>query len=245
MRKLIFALLALILGIANAQAGDVILATGEWIPYSSKTMDGNGFFSGIVTEICGEMGMTAKYEFYPWRRCYAMVVHGQIMGAFPYTQTAERSKEALFSNRISESKTVFFFFGNKKIDDYVSLSALKSVKMGGIVGYFYEEAFGNAGLKVDYAPDETSGFAKLVAGRTDFLAVNEMVGWQIIKTNFQDKAGRFGTLGTPYDRNDLQLIVSKTYPGSAEFLKKFNAALAKVVSGDKYKMILKKNGLRE
>lgn len=245
MRKWILVAVILIVGAANAQSGEITLATGEWVPYSSKAMDNHGFFSEIVTEICREMGTTAKFEFYPWRRCYVMVEKGQMMGAFPYTPTDERAKEVLFSESISESKTVFFHYGKKKIDDFTVLANLRPFKVGGIVGYFYEEAFEKAGLNADYAPDETSAIAKLMAGRTDVLALNEMVGWHIIKKNFPDKAGQFGTLSTPYDRNDLKLIVSKTYPGSAEFLKNFDAALTRVLSGEKYKAILKEYGLKE
>lgn len=245
MKKWIFAAFILVSGSMNINAEEITLATGEWVPYASEGMENRGFFSEIVTEICGEMGLAAKYEFYPWRRCYAMVKNGKILGGFPYTATEERKKEVLFSESIAVSKTVFFYYGDKKIDGFSALSDLRPVKVGGIVGYFYEEAFRKAGLKTDYAPDETSAIAKLVAGRTAVLALNEMVGWHIIKENFPDKASRFGVLETPYDRNDLKLIISKTYPGSAEFLKKFNMSASKVLSGEKYKSILRKYGLNE
>ncbi len=228
---------------SGTSAEPLAMATGEWTPYTSEHMEGYGFITEIVTETCREMNIDPEYRFYPWRRCYTAVLSGKVWGAFPYSYTEERAGEVLFSEPVGESKTVFFYYKNKKCE-FETIADLKPCKLGGVVGYFYEEAFKKADLNVDYAPDETSAVRKLFAGRTDLLPLNELVGWQIIRTEYPDHAKEFGVLKKPYDINELSMIVSKSYPDGESYLKRFNEALAKVKAGDKFKRILIKYGLK-
>ncbi len=234
-----------IVAMADARADELILATGEWTPYTSEKLENYGFFTEIVAEVCKEMGVVPTYKFYPWRRCFSMVEKGEVMGAFPYTYTDERAMKVYFTETVTESNTVFFQYGNKKPIKFKSLKDLKKIQLGGVVGYFYEEAFRQVGLKVDYAPDEKSAIAKLIAGRMDLLALNELVGWHLIKKDFPAYKDQFKTLDNNFSRNELKLIVAKDYPDSKKFLKNFNKALKKVLAGEMYKNILEKYGLGE
>jgi len=237
----------LILFFASATNGvavePIVLATGEWTPYTSEKMDGNGFVTEIVTEVFKEMKTPMKLEFYPWRRCYEYVKKGKVWGAFPYSYTEERAGEVFFSNKVGESKTVFFYYKNNKSYKFETLEDLKFYRLGGIAGYFYEEAFRKAGLRPDYAANELSAYNKLMAGRSDLLPLNEMVGRHIIRQNFPDKSDSFGILEKPYSTNDLLVIASRHYPNSSGLLEKFNAALKKVKTGSAYQAILVKHGI--
>ena len=245
MRKVFGFALVIFLISAHASAGTVTLVTGEWVPYTSEKMEGYGFITEIVSEVFKEMGVGTVYKFYPWRRCYHLVKSGKVWGAFPYSYTEERAKEVLFSNSVGKSKTIFFYYGDKKDYKYESLDDLKSFKIGGIVGYFYEENLKKAGLQVDYAPNELSAIRKLVAGRMELLPLNELVGRYHIRKTFPDRQGDFKTLENPYSVNELMLIVSKQYPDASALLERFNTHLKKVRTGDRYKAILKKYGISE
>ena len=76
------------------------------------------------------------------------------------------------------------------------------------------------------------------------MPLNELVGWALIKKLFPDHADEFGTLETPYNVNELKLIVSKDYPDSAERLQQFNRALNRFKNTKYYNAILQKYGLR-
>lgn len=230
---------------AHARADNITLVTGEWTPYTSQNLEGNGFITEIISEVFKEMGGRAEYKFYPWRRCYHLVKKGRVWGGFPYSYTEDRAKEVMFSDDVGESKTVFFYYKKKKEYAYETLDSLKPFKIGGIVGYFYEEAFKKAGLQVDYAPDELSAISKLAAGRMELLPLNELVGWYFIRKSFSDKMGDFGKLEKAYSTDQLKVIVSKEYPGSSELLEQFNKTLKIVKSGDRYEAILKKYGIYE
>lgn len=243
MKRTVAAIFVIFLAVSSVSAETLVMATGEWTPYTSEHMEGYGFITEIVTEVCREMNIQPEYRFFPWRRCYTSVLSGKIWGAFPYSYTEERAKEVFFSEPVGESKTVFFYYKEKKCD-YETLADLKSCKVGGVVGYFYEEALKKAGLDVDYAPDEASAVRKLFAGRTDLLPLNELVGWRLIKTEYPDHIKEFGVLEKPYDVSELRVIASKSHPESESYLKRFNQALIKVKTSDTFKRILTKYGLK-
>ena len=212
----------------SAYADPVIMATGEWIPYTSENLEDRGEFTRRVTRVFQKMGIETDYRFYPWRRCFDSVLKGRIWAAFPYAYTPERAEKVMYSDPISCSRTLFFYYdaaGDREAPVFQQFSDLKPYRLGGITGYFYEETFKRAGLTVDYVSKEIYGMEKLIRGRIDLMPVNERVAWYLIHTHFPEYADKFKFVSTPLAENLLCLIVSKTYPGSSELLKKFNAAL--------------------
>ncbi|BBO88823.1 substrate-binding periplasmic protein [Desulfosarcina ovata] len=215
-----------IASLSNAQS--IPLATGEWIPYSSKTLSNYGDFTARVTVVFNAMGLRPEYRFYPWGRCFDSVEKGRVWAAFPYSYTNERAEKVWFSDALSCSKTVFFHYaaGNdSKQYHYNTLEDLKPYRIGGVTGYYYVPLFKKAGLSIDYVNKEIYAMEKLKLGRIDLMPVNELVGRHLIKTHFPDCIDKFKILDKPLTVNPLRLIVSKDYPGSKELLVKFNAAL--------------------
>jgi polar amino acid transport system substrate-binding protein len=227
----------------DAQSDTVPLVTGEWAPYTSETLEGQGFITEIISEVLLDMGVEPSYEFHQWKRCYSLVVRGQVWAAFPYAYTEERAQEVLFSETVGESTTKFFYYQTPKTETYETLEELKPYKIAGVKGYFYEEEFIRVGLDVSYTSDETSALKRLAAGRVDLLPLNELVGWALIKQHFPDQTHEFGTLPEPYSISELKLIVSKDYPRGLELLEQFNVSLKRVKTTEDYKAILRKYGL--
>ncbi len=212
-------------------AEKVIFATGEWIPFTSANLENYGQFTTIVNIVCKEMGVEPEYRFYPWRRCYDSVLKGRVWAAFPYSHTNERAKEVWFSNLLSCSKSVFFYYEHDKIKQYQfnKLNDLKNYKVGGVIGYYYEEMFKDAGLAIDYVNKEISGLEKLKLGRIDLMPFNESVGKHLIRNHFTNETDKFKTLSKPLDISPLHLIASKTYSGSDVLLDRFNKAIKRCV----------------
>ena len=227
-----------------AGADPLLLATGEWAPYSSRDMDKLGVFPEILDLVFQEMGEDHTVRFYPWKRCYKMVVDGDAWAAFPYSSTKQRAREVLYSDPVSHSTTVFFTYGQGPDIPFRTLADLKGYRIGGISGYFYKETFDKTGLEVTYVPDEQSALQMLEAGRVDLVPLNEFVGRHIITRLFPDRADRFHTLPRPLSRNELALIVSPGYPGSRALLERFNTALAKVLESGEPQRIMHRHGLR-
>ena len=212
--------------VTNAET--IEMATGEWIPFTSASMENYGNLTELVSVVIKEMGFKTTYRFYPWPRCYDSVEKGRLWAAFPYSYTQERAKEVMYSDAISCSKTVFFYYDRESDTTRVQfnrLEDLKNYKIGGVSGYFYEMAFQKAGLTVDYVNKEAYGLEKLKLGRIDFMPLNELVGRHLIINNFPNDADKFKTLPKPLSIEPLYLIVSKTYPNSKQLLDRFNTVL--------------------
>ena len=246
-KLLLLLLFILLTSPAILHADTIRLATGEWKPYTSESLENFGFFTEIVSEIFKEMGVEAEYSFYPWKRCFDSTEKGKVWAAFPYAYTEERAKKVLYSDEIAYSTSRFFYYikdAKAKDFKYETLQDLKQYKVGGILGYFYEEDLKKAGLDVDYVASERSAIEKLVLGRIELWPSNELVGWALIKKYFPKEADNFGTLEKPYSRNALCLIVSKKYPNSKELLRQFNAAFIKIKDKGIYDSILKKYNIK-
>jgi polar amino acid transport system substrate-binding protein len=211
-----------------SKAQSIPMATGEWAPFTSENMKDYGEFTKNVTIVFKEMGVEPDYLFYPWRRCFDSVIKGRVWAAFPYSYTKKRAGKVWFTNKLSCSKTVFFYYFQGKSPKkyhYNSLEDLNSYRIGGVTGYFYEELFKDADLKVDYVNKEINAMEKLKIGRIDLMPVNELVGWNLIKTHFPHDAHNFKTLTKPLNIMPLHLIVSKDYPESRKLFDRFNQAL--------------------
>jgi len=220
------------------------LLTGEVSPYVSKALEGYGFLTEIVTLTFKEMGLKAQYKFYPWKRCEFLVKGGEAWATFPYSYTEKRAEEFHFSDIIGYSTTRFFYYKNIGTLHYETIEDLKQYKLGGVSGYFYEERFKKAGLRVSYSRNELIAMKKLIAGRVDFLPINEVVGWELIRKNFpQEIIKGFGTLEKPLSQDPLRLMVSKAYPDSQSLLNHFNTTFKKVKKTPAYNTILNKYSL--
>jgi polar amino acid transport system substrate-binding protein len=228
-RICIVAIFLILLLTAVSNADSLPVATGEWTPFTSKDMKHYGNFTQRVTIVFQEMDIEPEYRFYPWQRCFDAVIKGRVWAAFPYSYTEDRAKKVWFSDMLSCSKTLFFYY--EKEDSTTpyrvqNIEDLKSYKIGGVRGYYYEDFFKKSGLDVDYVNKEINGMEKLKLGRIDLMPVNELVGWNLIATHFSGERHKFKTLSLPLSVNPLRLIISKDYPGSKKILKRFNQALS-------------------
>ncbi len=224
--------LLMVFNVPLVHAESVPMATGEWIPFTSSNMKDYGKFTKIVNSVFEEMDMEPDYRFYPWARCYDSVIKGRVWAAFPYSYTEERAKRVMYTEPLSCSKTLFFYYetdDTAKQYQFSKIEDLKKYKIGGVSGYFYEEAFQKANVAVDYANKEISGLEKLKLGRIDLMPLNELVGWHLVHTHFPEDVDKFKTLSKSLSIDSLHLIVSKEYPHSKEMLERFNAALKRCI----------------
>lgn len=221
----------------------ILLVTGDYIPFTSQALPGNGFFSEIVTQALQDMGVAYELRFFPWARCEDMVKTGEAWAAFPYGFSERIAAAYHMSDAIFPSHHRFFYLkANKKLGDEVQhfrdIAEFRKYTFGGSNGYWYgskddllELGFEN----VEWA-DDIDGLVKMLYNkRIDVLIEDELVGWETIKRLYPEEEDRFATLQQEAKAREYFLIVSRTYPRSLELLEKFNVSLRR----------LKKNGTPE
>ncbi len=174
-----------------------------------------------------------------------MIKKGKAWAIFPYFYTEERTKHVFYSDALFSGQTKFFYYKKTKNYAYGTLDDLKQYKVGGIIDYFYEEDFKQAGLQVNYSVDELSSFKKLMSGKTELSPLDEVVGWQLIHTNFPEESHNFGVLEKPLHVADLHLLASKKYSGSEALLEQFNVALSTLRNNGTYAAVLSKYGISQ
>ncbi len=244
MKKLFVVFIIILLGATSVWAEKVTLVTGEFPPYTSEVLENRGFSTEIVSAVFQEMGKEVEYKFYPWRRCEELVQKGKVWATFPYAYTEERNEKYLYSDKISDTITHFFYYKENKGYKYETLEDLKDYKLGGLIGYFYEPLFKEAGLQVKYTYDEASLIRQLMNGRVELAPLNVLVGWHTIKTNFPDEAHNFDYLEKPLLVGTSHVIASKQYPDSEKLLEEFNAALKRIKENGMHGAILEKYGIK-
>ena len=225
---------------------EVVLTTGDWPPYVLETGPDKGPMADIVIAAFKEAGVTAKIVFYPWKRTEDEVRQGNAFAAFPYSLTPERQKEFDFSDPLYTVKAKFFF--NKKYHPdgmpFEDLADLKNYKIGGLLGSWYESAFKEAGLQIEFVSSPDQNVEKLARGRIDLMIEEENSVWQLIRNLYPDEVDQFATLEKPLEQpgviNDLSLMVSRSYPNSAKLLEQFNVGLAAIRANGTYTQILEK-----
>ncbi len=225
----------------------IFLATGEWEPYTGEQMEGQGAFTEIVMATFKEMEQPVEVLYYPWKRAESEVQAGSVFAAFPYITTEEREQTFDFSDPVLISWGRLFYMPERQPSEvvYVELEDLQPYTIGGVLGYWYESPFKEAGLKVDYVASDDLNIQKLYAGRVDLVASEELVGWMLIQKLYPQDAHRFATVQKPLNESALRLMISRLYPNSAELTQRFDAALKTITEQGIVEQILAKYGVRQ
>jgi polar amino acid transport system substrate-binding protein len=227
---------------------DVDLTTSEYLPFTTEHAKNHGFCSEIVSTVIKKMGMNPVYTFYPWKRGQAALGDGEMWATFPYVKTREREQEYWFSAQPLFTSKISFFYHKDHLSNAVrwnTLEDLKSYKIGGVRGYWYQADFAKAGLNVEYTTHPEQSIKKLQAGRIQLFPVNDLVGWYLVEKHFAGSKNRFGTLEKPYDMVSDYLMVSKSYPNSEHLLKQFDEMFHKIKESGEYQNILKKHKIAD
>jgi len=127
-------------------------------------------------------------------------------------------------------------------DDFTTMEALASYKIGGATDYGYLTHFKNANIEVDLSDKETDAIVKLYNGRFDLLPTTPLVAMEFIKEAFPDEIDKFRFLKTPIETVNMGILVDKNYPEADKYIQKFNEGLKILKDSGEYYDILRKNG---
>lgn len=217
------------------------MLTGEWSPYVSDALEGNGLAAEIVVHACLAAGLEPSTDFAPWTRCESDVREGRVFAAFPFTPNQDRTEYALFSDPVIQARTVFFYMPERiGRFRYIGLDSLRHITIGGARGYFYAPLFQRAGLRVDYANQAELSFRKLFLGRVDVVPESELVGWEIVRRTYPEDWERFAATHAALSTDPMGLMVSRKWPGAKELLRRFNQGLRRIRNSGVYSKIEEK-----
>lgn len=252
MKKLSIFLTTMFLGfiITSAFAAKTVtIATGEYAPYTSKSMKDYGFAAKITTEAFKAVGYNVKYVFVPWKRCEVMIQKNQAFGTIPYAITPERKKKYYFSTPFTPNTPVIFYYKKNPLKGkFTSLNQLKGLKIGGHLGYYYEPVLKSIGTKIHFSEKPENALKMLKAGRIQLYPGNELVVKSNIKKYLPNDYDNFKVIRDPKEllgaSSNTALMISKKYPQNKTILSDFNKGLKIIKANGTYRKILRQYGLK-
>lgn len=210
-----------------ALAEEIEITTGEYPPYISESLEGQGITSKIVTEACARAGVTAKIKFYPWARAYAKVEAGQAQASFFFLQTEERLGQVAFGAQHVQVGPTAVFYKKSSFPEginFTSYADLAKFKVVGVNGYWYESEFKKIGKDdVHYVTAEDLALKLLDSGRADVYVSDMLTGIYLAQQTLGEKAGEIGHSQLQQDAPKGYIIFPKT--GSDELRTKLDNAL--------------------
>lgn len=221
MRKLYLSLVlfssVILLGSSDSASAAryMLLASGDWPPYSQNIEGDYGITTEIVTAVVEEMGLQTHIQWLPWKRNEALLKRGNIFAAFPYRKTSERSSQFEFSDPLIFTTTrLFFDRGRTAPVLFEKFSDLKNVLIGGVRGYSYVGDFESVGADLTVVNYDSQLVRMLASGRVDFAAMDTLGGRLLLTELLGDKQSEYQTLKKPvYSKSASRLMVSREYPG--------------------------------
>lgn len=217
------------------------LATGEWPPYTSSFLYHLGLASRIVTESFALEGYRVEYEFFPWKRSFALAKAGLYDGTFPWRSTALRKQQFFISEPVIDTEIVFF---HRKDFNFTweEIIDLKYLHLGTTRGYAYADNFRpklkRIGIRHSDSDTDLINLKLLLNGRIDLFPLEKDVGTFLLNKYLHEVSGRITYHRKPLVRSRQSILFSKTSAENERLNKIFNKGLQRLKDSGRYQTIL-------
>ena len=233
---------AVVCGVRISHAAETItISTGEWAPFVSESLQHYGVAPRIVTAAFEQVGIKVEYQFFPWARAMKVVEDGQADLSGFWFFNEERAGKFNYTESLVDSPNVFFYRKDKPFD-WDNFENFPAKVIGTTLSYSYSQAFDTAveSGKVNVEVEETDilNFRKLIRGRIDAFPIAELVGHDLLRTEFsRSESDLLAVHETKISAAPLHLIGSKSQ-ATQQTIELFDKGLAMLKSSGEYKAIL-------
>ncbi len=228
-----------LMAMCTAAPPEVVVSTGEYAPWTSEKRADQGFVNRVVAEAFRREGMSVRFQYYPWRRTLEVLRAGRADASSFWFDDAERVREFLYSDPVSEHRELLFHRKNLSVPKWSALEDLAAFRFGATRGYTYTRAFwqlaGDGILTVEESADDESNFRKLLAGRIDLFPMDEVSGWQMLASPLFPEGTREQVTAEsrPLSLQYGHVLMRRT-PDGRRLLKAFNDGLARMKTDGTY-----------
>ncbi len=233
-----------------AAAEDVVtVATGEWAPYVTAEAGGGGMSYEIVSAAMERAELTAKYEYYPWKRALLTLKSGMAMASFPWIKMSDREEFALYSAPLHSRSVRLFYYRKFYLEGEVKREVENGVQNGdkysiGVVrGYAQVDQYRKMGFNIVIVPDNEMGMQKLVRGHIALMSESRAVGYDLIRKLFPAQQSLFGSVPAPVKAESLYMLFTRKNKESSELVRRFNQGLQDIKEDGTFDRIVEKYGL--
>jgi polar amino acid transport system substrate-binding protein len=206
----------------------VNVTTGEWPPFISEALPGNGPVLQAVTEAFAARGMDAEVAFNPWNRSLVLAKEGRADATAVWGPAESRRADFLFSDSVLESPLSFFHLKDRDFD-WQSYEDLRGLRVGVTLGNKYTTAFHEAEQEGVFqtfkSSSEKLGLRALFAGRLDVFVVNRDAGYRIARAHHPERFAELTHHAKPLRVSTYHLLVSRKLKDAQALVDRFNKGL--------------------
>ncbi len=239
--KIILISLLLIISTLQSQSlKSLELVTGEWPPYTTSRIEGNGLITELVRAALQDMGYDPTFSFSPFFIAYELARKGTVTAAFPFFKNEERQKEMYFSDPLYEVTNVIFYNKNlnPNFNNIKNISELKNYMVGFVRSYSYSNVIKKAAVNSIEVKTEVTAFKLLMEGEIDLLPASKAVGRAIVDRHFGMIKHYLGIIPSLEYKETVHLIATKNKSSSRNFINRFNKSLQTIKEAGIYQEII-------
>ena len=182
----------------DTEIGTVKIVTGNWPPYYSALLPGDGPVAMNIMLACKEANLKCEIDFLPWNRVYYMLENDQVDIAFAYAKTEERLKKYVYSQQAVLYFSDSVFFIKSKFPNGIHFSEYKDLigfKMLGDDPSWYAEDFKKVGVNTIWMITSSNKWKMLLLGRGDALLSDTYKGLYEVRQQEQASDAFKGRIG--------------------------------------------------
>lgn len=223
-------------------AQEITIATGEFPPLYTAKSETNGLVLHLVKEAFAAEGITANFQFVPWKRASENTKNATVDASCCWFITDERAKYAEFSEPVFIDS--YSFFHLKTTDfNWDTIEDLKGYRIGATLGYAYSKEFTDAEkaktISVQRGADDNDNLKKLFGKRIDIVLLNNDTGYYSLKTKFSaDHLAKITHHPKPLLTSDIHLMFPKSKPNTPQLMESLKKGLATIKSNGRYQKIV-------
>jgi|GEM_PF-1536302 len=219
----------------------ILLAIGEWPPYTSKDLPEYGFAAEIVKKSFANVGIGVKYEFYPWPRTLVLAEGLNVDGTFPWIPEKKGTIFDITDTFCTNEEKFIYLKGNKNLPvDFSSAIDLQGVRVGAVAPYAQVDIMTELGIEFEITNNDLSAVKKVMEGRLDTFPINPLVAMKLVKDTYPSRVDEIMFLETPLIHKEMGILISNKHSKQEYYIQKFNEGYKELISsGDLNKIFIK------
>lgn len=232
----LLAFAAWLVAAAPAASRPMVLTTTEYSPYCSTALPRGGVLVDVAVTALRQAGHAAEVRFMPWARALSLGQQGEVDGVLCIWKSPAREQDFLFSDPLVTSRIMLCRRPGPGPERFTGFADLPRATVGVVRGYALPPSLAGAGAPTREVTSDLQGLRMLMAGRFDFMLMDERVAQQLMADHGELQGIRClePALQTP----EQFMALSRKVPDAAAIIDAFNQALRQMAArGELQKML--------
>ncbi|MBV8657407.1 MAG: transporter substrate-binding domain-containing protein [Burkholderiales bacterium] len=197
-------------------------------PFANPAAPHGGIATDVVQRVFARAGYETTIDWLPWKRGYALTLHGRYAATFPYVDTEARRKDYLFSAPLLSIEQRAYGMPGRGIEN-LTLATMPGkcicTPEGWATTQEVDRLVESGQLRREAPHDQAACLKMLSMGRADFMIMN-----QYRVSRMLEEAGlrpdQIAVSTTSVSHSYLYLMVPIERPGAHILVDEFNGAMA-------------------